>query len=127
GHATNKVRVVPVHVAETFLGSFAAQDGFGNLVIEFSHALSHGGLAQGLLALVIPRAQIEILSVAKFSHPRGATLVEILVIPAQHVDEVNRGYAAESMQVTDFVLEIFNELPFAIFAFQIRRRKAGEQ
>lgn len=127
GGAADEVRVVRVHVAETFLSAFAARDGLDNLAVEFAHALLHGGFAQGSLALVMPRAQVEVLALAQFGHPRGALLLELLAVPARHFDEVNRRDAVESVQMADLVFEVFDELPLAILALEIRRRKAGKE
>ena len=123
----NEVRVVRVHVAETFFGAFAARDGLDNLVVELAHVFLHGGFAQGFLALVMPRAQIKVLALAQFGNPRGALLLEILAVPARYFDEVNRRDAVEAVQVADFVFEVFDKLPFAILALEIRRRKTREQ
>jgi len=126
GGAADEVRVVRVHVAEAFLGALAARDSLGNLAVKFAHALLHGGFAQGFLALIVPGAQIEALALAQLGHPRGALLLKILAVqPA--FDEVNRGDAVEAVQVADLVFEVFDKLPFAILALEIRRRKARKQ
>jgi len=127
GGATDEVRVVRVHVAETFFGALAAGDGLDNLAVELAHAFLHGGFAQGGLSQVMPRAQIEVLALAQFGNPRGALLFKILTIPAWHFDEVNRRDAIETVQMADLVFEVFDKLPLAILALEIRRRKAGEQ
>ncbi len=127
GSAPDEVRVVRVHVAETLFGTLTAGDGLDNLAVELAHAVLHGGFAQGFLALVMPGAQVEVLAFSQFGDPRGALLLEILAVPARHFDEVNRRDAIEAVQVADFVLEVFDDLPFAILALEIRRRKAAEQ
>ena len=123
GGAADEVRVVRVHVAETFFGALAARDGLDNLAVELAHALLHGGFAQGFLALVMPGAQVEVLALAQFGDPRGALLLEILAVPARHFDEVNRRDAIEAVQMADFVFEVFDKLPFAILALEIRRER----
>ena len=50
-----------------------------------------------------------------------------LFLQARHFDEVNRRDAVEAVQVADFVFEVFDKLPFAILALEIRRGKAREQ
>ena len=66
-------------------------------------------------------------ALAQLGHPRGALLLKLLAVPARHFDEVNRRDAVEAVQVADLVFEVFDELPFAILALEIRRGKAGEQ
>ena len=127
GGAADEMRVVRVHVAETFLGAFASHDGIGNLAIELAYAFLHGSFAQGFFALVMPWAQVEVLALAQFCHPRGALLLEILAVPARHFNKVNWRYAIEPMQMADLVFEVFDELPLAIVALEIRRRKTREQ
>ena len=78
------------------------------------------------IALVMPRAQIEVLAAAQFGNPRGATLVEILVVPTRNRDELNGRDAVEAVEVADLVFDVFDEFPFAIPALEIRRRQAGE-
>ncbi len=125
--AADEVRVVRVHVAEAFFGALAACDGLDDLAVKLAHAFLHGGFAQGFLALVMPRAQIEVLALPQFGDPSGALLLEILGVPAGHFDEVNRRDAVEAVQMADFVFEVFDKFPLAILALEIRRGKAGEE
>ena len=123
GGAADEMRVVGDHVAETLLGAFASHDGIGNLAIELAYAFLHGSFAQGFFALVMPWAQVEVLALAQFCHPRGALLLEILAVPTRYFNKVNWCYAIEPMQMADLVFEVFDELPLAIVALEIRRRK----
>jgi hypothetical protein len=94
-------------------------------VIELSQALPHGGLAQGLLTLVTPRAQIETLAAAQFSHPPGT--VKILVIPSGNYHKIDGRYATETVEMANLVLEVLHELPLAIVAFEICRRETRQK
>ena len=84
------MRIVRIHVTETFFGALTACDGLDNLAVEFAQAFQHGTFAQGFLTLFIPRAQIQVLTFAKFCDPSGTLLLEILAFPARHFDKVNR-------------------------------------
>jgi len=127
GGAADEVRVVRVHVAEAFLGAFATRDGLDNLAVEFAHTFLHGGFAQGFRNLVVPQAQVEVLSLAKLSNPRGALLLEVLALPARDFDEVNRRDAVDVLHMGDFVFEVLDTFPLAILALEIRGREVGEQ
>ena len=121
------MRVVRIHIAETFLGAFAAKDGFCDLVVELFHALPHSGLAQRLLAQLMPWAQIEVLAAPQFGHPRGTAFVKVLVIPSGNHDKIDRRYAIEAVEVADLVLEVLHELPLAIVALEVCRRETRQK
>lgn len=70
---------------------------------------------------------VAVVGLVPFADPRGTLLLELLVVPARHFDKVNRRDAVEAVQVADFVFEVFDKLPLAILALEIRRRKTGEQ
>lgn len=93
GNAANEVRVVRVNIAAALLGAFTALDAFDNPPVELRHALLHFGFRQRLFAFVKPRAEIDVLAAAQLRHPFGAALVEVLVFPAGHFDEVDGGDA----------------------------------
>lgn len=125
--AADEVRIARVDVAETLLSAFATCDGVKDLAVEFANAFLHGSFAQGDLAQIMPRTQVEVMSLAQLGNPCSALLLEIFAVPARHFDEVNRCDSFESVQVANFIFDVFDKLPLAILALEIRRRKTHEQ
>jgi hypothetical protein len=82
GGAADEVRIVRVHVAELFSARSPRVMVWTIWRLSLPMRFLHGGLRAGLLALVVPRAQVEVLALAQFGNPRGALLLEILAPPS---------------------------------------------
>ena len=127
GDAADEVRVVRVHVAEAFLGAFAARmvSPIWRLSLPMRSCTAASRRASSPWSCQGRRSKCwRLRSSATHAAHRWS---KSLLVPARHVDKVYRRDAVEAMQVADFVFEVFDKLPFAILALEVGRRKAGEQ